>query len=88
MLSFIIFFLRGMFQREKHRSVLHKYGYYMYPVYLVVWMVVCSQYWSGGSFPYVSGGNILNMSVGSLLISGALGVFLGLLFDLRTLTIK
>lgn len=88
MLCFCIFFLEGMFKRETHRSVLHKYGYYLYPAYLVVWMVVSCNFWSGSSFPYISGESVLNLSITNFLIGGILGIFLGLLFDLRTLTVK
>ena len=88
LICFCIFFLNGMFKRETHRSVLHKYGYYMYPVYLVIWMVVNCNFWSSGSFPYVSWGSILNLTVTNFFVSGILGIFLGLLFDLRTLSNK
>lgn len=59
-LSFVVMFHRGLFVRDKNRTVLHKYGYYMYPVILVSYMVSLSSFWSVGSFMYVSGTNVLN----------------------------
>lgn len=85
LLSFIVLFLYGMFVRETNTSVIHKYGYYMYPVILVSYMVELSSFWSVGSFMYVSGYDILNEMIPNFIISYALGIFLGILFDSRTL---
>lgn len=88
MLCFILLFLRGMFVKESCRTVIHKYGYYMYPVMLVSFFIVSSSFWSVGSFMYVSGLDILNEVVPNFLISYAVGIFLGLLFDLRPFMIS
>jgi hypothetical protein len=49
-----------MFVRETNNTVIHKYGFYMYPVGLVSYMIAQSSFWSVGSFMYVAGTDVLN----------------------------
>jgi hypothetical protein len=81
-------FHRGMFVRQTNSTVIHKYGYYMYPVILVSYMVAQSSFWSVGSFLYVSGSDVLNQMIPNFIISYTLGILLGLFFDIRTFMIK
>ena len=67
---------------------MHKFGYYIYPVILVSYMIAGCSFWAAGSFPYVSGLGLLNSMIPIFMISYALGLFLGLLFDLRTVFAK
>jgi hypothetical protein len=87
-IAFSVMFHRGMFVRESNSTVIHKYGYYMYPVILVSYMVAQCSFWSAGSFMYVSGSDVLNEMIPNFIISYALGIFLGLFFDVRTFMIK
>ena len=88
LLSFLILFLSEMFSKESHVTNIHKFEYYLYPVILVSYMIAECSFWAAGSFPYVSSLDLLNAMVPILIISYGLGIFLGLLYDLRTLFVK
>ncbi len=77
-----------MFVREMYTTVIHKYGYYMYPVILVSYMIAQSSFWSVGSFMYVSGTDIMNEMIPNFIISYTVGIFLGILFDFRSFMSK
>ena len=69
LVAFLLFFLRGMFTRQVHSSSLHKFGYYIYPVILISYMIAECGYWAAGSFPYVSAMSLLNEIIPLFFIS-------------------
>jgi hypothetical protein len=47
-----------------------------------------SGFWGLDTFPYASGVNLLNTLVPSMIISVAVGLCVGIVFDLRTFKLK
>lgn len=85
---FCLLFLPSIVQKKTYHSVIHNYAYYTYPMILVSYLVVKGAYWSVGSFMYISREDLIDMTLPCTLISWAVGLFLGLILDFRTLYVK
>ena len=51
-------------------------------------MIAECAFWAASSFPYVSAMSLLNSTIPVLMISVFVGIFLGLVYDLRSLFTK
>lgn len=90
LIAFTLIFLNGMFKqnREEHFTVIHHYGYYIYPVIMCSQFIMQSSFWSVSSFFYVDAINLINNSLPIILVSLITGIVIGLMMDVRGLIIS
>jgi len=84
-LSLTTFFLPGMVNHDTNKTKIHKWAELSYPIIAISGIIVMSSYWCLDTFPYTSGMNILNNTLPNLFLSVAVGIVLGMLFNVKNM---
>lgn len=82
-LSIYLLMLRGMFNPQSRKTMVHRFASLSYSIILFSGMIVSSSFWCLYSFPYLDGSFLWNSVIPNTIISVIVGGFMAVLLSLR-----